>query len=152
MPTLHLVLGTLVVAINAAAGIWGVWCWFKFHPSVFFWRILRTGQVVLIVQVLLGGLLLLMNYEPRDEIHILYGLLPVAVMFIAEQVRIASADAVLTARDLDSTDDVRSLPEDEQHSVVLAIVRREIGVMAISALVIAALALRAADTSGSLGF
>ncbi len=39
------------------------------------------------------------------------------------------------------------LPEDEQHELVAAIVRREIGVMALSALVVVFLALRAAGTA-----
>jgi hypothetical protein len=51
---------------------------------------------------------------------------------------------VLQARGLEGADDVRGLPEAEQHAIVRAIVRRETGVMASSALVVAALALRAA--------
>jgi hypothetical protein len=42
---------------------------------------------------------------------------------------------------------VGALPEDEQRSVVIAILRREIGVMALSALVVVGLLARAAGTA-----
>ena len=63
--------------------------------------------------------------------------------FVAEQLRIASAETVLAARGLDAAQDMRALDEAGQRSIVLAIVRRELGVMALAALVILGLALRA---------
>ena len=51
---------------------------------------------------------------------------------------------MLENRDLPDAQAVGALPESEQRSVVLAVVRREIGVMALAALVVAFLALRAA--------
>ena len=63
--------------------------------------------------------------------------------FVAEQLRITSAESVLAARGLESAQDMRALDEDAQRSIVRAIVRREIGVMALAALVILGLALRA---------
>jgi len=81
--------------------------------------------------------------RPSDDLHYLYGLLPLAVSFVAEQLRIASAETVLAGRGLDSAQDMRALDETEQRSIVLAIVRRELGVMALAALVILGLALRA---------
>jgi len=42
---------------------------------------------------------------------------------------------------------VGRLPEEEQRRIVIEIVRREIGVMALSALVVVFLALRAAGTA-----
>jgi hypothetical protein len=110
----------------------------------------RAGQAAIVVQVLLGALLLALGHEPADGLHILYGVLPLAVSFVAEQLRIASADAILGARGLDSAQDVGELPEAEQRVVVLSIVRREMGVMAVACLVVVALALRAATTSGSI--
>ena len=62
---------------------------------------------------------------------------------VAEQLRITSAESVLAARGLESAQDMRGLDEAAQRSIVLAIVRREIGVMALAALVILGLALRA---------
>jgi hypothetical protein len=69
---------------------------------------------------------------------------------VAEQLRLASADSVLRARGLESAQAVGELPEDRQHSVVLAIVRREIGVMTLSAAAICGLAIRAGVVSGGL--
>ena len=63
--------------------------------------------------------------------------------FLAEQLRLASADTVLQARDLPDAQAMRGLPEAEQHAIVHAIVRRETGVMAASALVVFLLGLRA---------
>ena len=73
-------------------------------------------------------------------------MLPVAVDFVAEQLRLASAQTVLDARGLEDAQAVGRLEEDAQRSVVLQILRRELGVMAAAALVSAFLALRALGT------
>ena len=54
---------------------------------------------------------------------------------------------ILDQRGLDEPQAVGALPEDEQRRIVAAIVRRETGVMALSALVVVFLALRAASTA-----
>ena len=82
--------------------------------------------------------------SPQDGLYWLYALLPVAIGFVAEQLRIVSAEQVLENREIPDAEAVGELPEAEQRSVVLAIVRREIGVMALGAVVVAVLALRAA--------
>ncbi len=69
--------------------------------------------------------------------------------FVAEQLRIGSADAILAGRGYDTAAEVGELPQDEQRVVVLSIVRREMGVMTISCFVVVLLALRAATTSGA---
>ena len=51
--------------------------------------------------------------------------------------------AVLAQRDLEGRADVEALPDAEQRALVRAILRREMGVMATSALVVAALGVRA---------
>lgn len=150
MPTVHLVTGAVLVALNLATGLLGAWRWRRGEPSVSFWPLLRAAQAAIVVQVLLGALLLALGHEPADSLHILYGVLPLAVSFVAEQLRIGSADAILAARGLDSAQEVGELPHDEQRVVVLSIVRREMGVMALSCLVVVALAVRAATTSGGL--
>ena len=96
------------------------------------------------MQAAVAGVLFAAGYEPADDLYWLYALLPVAIGLIAEQLRIASAEQVLENRELPDAQAVGALPEAEQRSVVLAIVRREIGVMALAALVVAFLALRAA--------
>jgi hypothetical protein len=93
-----------------------------------------------------AGVLALSGEKPDDGLYWLYALLPVAVGFVAEQLRLASAQTVLDARDLPDAAAVGELPAAEQQSVVLQIVRRELGVMAAAALVIAFLGLRAYGT------
>ncbi len=149
MAGVHAVVGFLLLALSLAAGAWGAWRWYRVEPSRLFWRLLRASQAVLLVQVILGGVLLVSGNKP-GHLHLVYGLLPLAVSFIAEQLRVGSADTVLGARGLESAAAVGALPEAEQRSVVLAILRREMGVMALSALVVVVLALRAASTAGAL--
>jgi hypothetical protein len=145
MKLVHLVIGVLAIGLSGAAGVYGAWCWWRVRSSRWFWRLLRASQVVVVVEVILGGALVLIGHKPPG-LHLLYGLLPVAVAFIAEQLRVASAQMVLDSRGFESSADVGALPEDEQHAVVLAILQREMGVMVIAALVILALLARAATT------
>jgi hypothetical protein len=149
MTALHISVGVAVIAVNLAAGVVGAWAWWQVTASRAFWPLLRAGQVAAVLQAGLGGVLLALGREPT-ELHVLYGLLPVAVAFFAEQLRIAAADTVLSARGLDSAQEVGRLPKEGQHQIVMAIVRREIGVMALSAFVIVFLALRAAGTTSLL--
>lgn len=148
MVVVHATVGFALIALNLLAGVWGAWCWFKVRPSARFWPLLRAGQVAVVVQALLGGLLLALG-KHVENLHILYGLLPVVVSFVAEQLRITAAQSVLDARGYASARAVGEADELEQRFVVQAILRREMGVMAASALVIVVLALRAAlGTSG----
>ena len=148
MSTIHLVLGVAVVLVNLAAGLFGAWAWWRASAQPAFWPLLRAGQALLVVQVALGFVLLASGREPAD-LHILYGALPVGVSFVAEQLRLAAADQVLARRGMSSARDMEALEEDERYAVVMDIVQRETGVMAASALVVALLALRAADVSGA---
>ena len=143
MTAIHIVLGVLVVATSAAAGLWGAWRWYRVEPSGVFWKLLRTSQAFVLLAALHGGLLVLLGLEP-PRLHLLYGLLPLGVSFIGEQLRILSAETVLAARGIEDAQAVGRLADAEQRSVVLAIVRREMGVMTAVALVTVALALRAA--------
>ena len=89
--------------------------------------------------------------RPDDGLFWLYAVLPTAISFFAEQFRILAAQTVLEARGLEDAQAVGRLPEAEQRSVVLQIVRRELGVMALAAGVVAFLALRAvSETPGSV--
>jgi hypothetical protein len=139
----HAAVGGAMALLFAAAGGLGAWRWWRVEASDGFWRLLRAAQVVMVLQAALGGVLLLAGARPADDLHYVYGLLPLGVSFVAEQLRITSAETVLAARGLESAQDMRALDEDAQRSIVLAIVRREIGVMALAALVILGLALRA---------
>ncbi|MBA3746358.1 MAG: hypothetical protein H0W96_02565 [Solirubrobacterales bacterium] len=134
----------VVLAVNGVAGTFAAWRWWQVLPSDAVWPLLRAGQVAAGLQALLAGVLFAAGYRPGDELFWLYALLPVAIGLIAEQLRIAAAEQVLEDRELPDAQAVGALPESEQRSIVLAVVRREIGVMALAALVVAFLALRAA--------
>ncbi len=147
MKDVHIVVGSLAIALNAAAALYGAWCWWRVEPStVWFWRLLRTGQIVVVIQVALGGLLELTGHK-APSLHIIYGVLPLLLSFIAEQLRISSAQMVLDQRGYESAEVVGQLAEEEQQSVVVAILRREIGVMTLAALVTVVLLARAAGTA-----
>ena len=133
-----------VLALNGAAGAYAAWCWWQVRSSAAVWPLLRAGQVAAGLQALLAGGLFAAGYRPADELFWLYALLPVAIGVIAEQLRIVSAEQVLENRGLPDAQAVGELPDAEQRSIVLSVVRREIGVMALAAIVVAFLALRAA--------
>ena len=145
MKLVHIVVGVLCLALMGGAGLWGAWCWYRVRQSPVFWKLLRAGQVAIVVEAALGGVLILLGRK-ESSLHLIYGLLPLAISFVAEQLRIASAQAVLDSRGFDSAAAVGKLPEDEQRVVVLAIVQRETGVMVLAALVILVLLIRAMGT------
>ena len=147
MKLIHLVIGILAVALTGGAGIWGAWCWHRVRQTRLFWRLLRAGQGVIVLDMALGGVLLVMG-KKASELHLIYGLLPLAVSFVAEQLRIAAAQMILDSRGFQSSAEVGELPESEQRLVVVRIVQRELGVMVLAALVILVLLVRAAGTGG----
>jgi hypothetical protein len=140
---LHAVLGGALIAVNLAAGVLGAYTWWRGGHSRAFWPLLRTGQLLVLVQAL-DGLVLVIGGRDLPELHLIYGLTPLGVSFIAEQLRLAAADTVLDQRGLENSAAMARLAEPEQQQIVLAILRREMGVMAVSALVVAALGVRAA--------
>jgi hypothetical protein len=146
MKEVHVVVGVLAIALTGVAAIYGVWKWWRVQSSVWFWRVLRAGQAVVILQVLLGGMLVLLGHKPKG-LHVLYGVLPLLISLIAEQLRASSAQMVLEARGFQAAAEVGTLPEQEQRVVVLSIVQREIGVMAVAAIVNVVLLARAAGTA-----
>ena len=143
MPEVHLVVGVLLIVLNLAAGILGGVAWFGDRASVPFWYLLRAAQAAVVLQALLGLLLLVTNHEPPDDLHLLYGILPLLVSFMAEGARAGAAQ-----RELGETD-FETLPGDQQQSIAMAIVRREMGIMAVRCWVIFFIAVRAAATSGA---
>ncbi|MEA2357795.1 MAG: hypothetical protein QOI62_1055 [Solirubrobacteraceae bacterium] len=147
MTELPAVVALVVAAVNGAAGLLGAWRWWRVEPSRAFWVLCRAGQVAAAVQAAVAGVLAATGFHPDDGLYWLYALLPLAVSFVAEQLRVTAAQAVLDARDLEDAQAVGTLDEVSQRSVVLAIVRREMGTMAASCLVVAFLALRAAGTA-----
>jgi hypothetical protein len=108
---------------------------------------LRAGQGSALVLALAVGSLAAAGNFSTEHLFYLYALLPLAIGVVAEQLRVASAQMILDQRDLADAQAVGALPDSEQRLVVREIVRREVGVMALSALVVVFLALRAAGTA-----
>ena len=136
----------VLAAVSGLVGLFGAARWWRVAPSREFWLALRASQAVAFAYALLAGLLYVANDRASSGLFYLYALLPIAIGFVAEQLRIVAADHVLTSRDLDEAAQVAELPAQEQASIVTAIVRREMGVMALAAIVVCFLALRAAGT------
>ena len=135
-----------VAAANGLAGLFGAVRWYLHAPSQNSRLGVRVGQALVLGYASLVGVLVIARNHPSSSLFYVYALVPVAVGFVAEQLRIVAADQVLTARDIDETRQVASLPAAEQQEIVLSIVRREMGVMALAALVVCVLLLRAAGT------
>jgi len=138
----HIALGVGVVAANLLAGVIGALAWWRGSYTRVFWPLLRAGQALVAVAAV-DGVILNATGHDLPPLHLVYGLTPLGVAFLAEQLRLASADSVLQARDLEDAHAMRSLPDPEQREIVHAIIRRETGVMTASALVVVVLALRA---------
>ncbi len=143
MTDVHIVVGCLALALNLLAFLLGAVAWARRRPSHWFWRLLRAGQVMVAVEAVLGGVLLLMGRKASD-LHLLYGVLPLVVALLAEQLKLSAATMVLDARGLEDAQTVGRLPKAQQREVVVAIMRREVGVMTLSALVVTLLLARAA--------
>lgn len=142
MVGVHIAVGCAVILLNLAAGAIGGVAWYRNQASIPFWYLLRIAQVSVFLQALLGGLLVVTNHKPAEDLHYLYGILPLVVSFIAEGARTGAAQREIGEIDFEA------LPPETQQSIALQIVRREMGIMAVSCGVIFFLALRAATTSG----
>ena len=143
MAPVHLVVGVALIVLNLVAfGLGGV-AWLRKRPSIPFWYLLRAAQVSVFIQALLGGLLLFTGHEAPEDLHYLYGILPLFISFIAEGARGGAAQREIGDLDFEG------LPAETQQEIALAIVRREMGIMAVSCGVIFFLALRAAGTSSA---
>jgi hypothetical protein len=141
----HAALGVAVLAANLAAGAWGGIAWLLREPSVIFWYLLRMAQVVVVVQVVLGLLLLGSGRRAPDPLHVVYGIAPLVVALVSEAMRVGAAH-----RELADVDDIDALERHEQAVIARRVVRREMGIMAVGALLIVTLALRALSTGGLL--
>ena len=145
MKQVHLVVGIITILLSGAAGVYGAWCWWRVRNSVWFWRLLRASQAAIVVEAALGGILILLGHK-SPGLHTLYGVLPLFVSFIAEQLRVSTAQMVLDKGGFESAQTVGKLPEAKQQQIVVTIMRRELGVMALAALVNTVLLARAAMT------
>jgi hypothetical protein len=151
--TQAVVAGALAVAaLNLLSGLLGAWVWYRGGPTDqrsvgAFWVLLRVGQGSALTLAVAVGSLAVAGHYSSDHLFYLYALLPLPVAFVAEQLRVASAQTILDQHGLADAEAVGRLGEREQRRLVADIVRRETGVMALSALVVVFLALRAASTA-----
>lgn len=143
MAEIHLAVGCALIGLNLAAFAVGGIAWYRDRPSIPFWYLLRAAQAAVFLQAMLGATLVFTGHEPADDLHYLYGILPLVVSLIAEGARTGAAERELGDVDLEA------LSAEQQQSIALAIVRREMGIMSVSCGVILFLALRAAGTSGA---
>ena len=85
---IHIGLGVVVIAINLIAGIWGLFVWKQKLPAnKYFAQVLAASQTVIIGQAVLGLLLLSQNLRAAQQLHYVYGLLPVAMIIFAYSAR-----------------------------------------------------------------
>jgi hypothetical protein len=133
-----------MIGLNLVAGLWGATAWVAGRPSLTFWYVLRAAQVAVIAQVLLGAGVLIGGSEATDGIHYMYGAAPLVVNLFAEGMRVGAAQRELGDREF------RALAAGEQQAIALRIVRREMGIMALAALLIVAFGVRAGQVSGEL--
>ncbi len=140
-----------VAALNLLPGLLGAYVYWQGdtagRTARAFWVLLRVGQgSALTLAVAVGSLAAAGNYS-SERLFYLYALLPLAIGFVAEQLRATAAQTILDQRGLEGAQAVAALPESDQHELVASIMRRETGVMGLSALVVVFLALRAAGTA-----
>jgi hypothetical protein len=145
MKIVHIVIGVLALGLTGCAAAWGIWCWYRARSSRVFWWLLRAGQGFIVLEAVIGGVWEATGHH-ASELHLIYGLVPLAVSFLAEQLRIASAQMVLDSRGFESAAEVGELEPSEQRVIVLTIMQRELGVMVLAAVVMTVLLARAAGT------
>jgi hypothetical protein len=146
------VAGAIAVAsLNLVPALLGGWLWYWGEPSErgtrAFWVLLRAGQGSVLMLAIAVGSLAAAGRQSSEGLFYLYALLPIAIGFVAEQLRVASAETILDQRGIENAQAVGGLDEHAQRHLVAQIVRREVGVMALAAGVVVFLALRAAGTA-----
>src|SRR5512132_3234593 len=100
MTQLAQVIGLVTAAANLLAGALGAWKWWTVEPSRAFWALCRAGQALAVAQAAVAAVLAVLGFDPDDGLYWLYALLPLAVGFVAEQLRVAAAETVLHDADL----------------------------------------------------
>jgi len=130
-------------ALNLIAAAIGGLRWYQVEQGALAWRLIRVGQVAGGLLAVVAAVAFLAGDEPEDDLLWLYLLLPIPVSFVAEQLRAVSAQSVLDERELPDAAAMRELPDETQRSIVVQILRKELGVMTLAAGVVAFLALRA---------
>ena len=77
----------LVAALNAVPALFGAWRWRQGESSRAFWILLRVGQAAAVLLAVAVGVLAAAGHYSSERLFYLYALLPLAMAFIAEQLR-----------------------------------------------------------------
>lgn len=145
MKDVHAIVGIATLLLNVVAAVWGGIAWIRSDPSVSFWYMLRTAQLSVVVEVVLGVVLLAEGRKPPDGLHYVYGIAPLVIAVVTEAMR-----ATATARELEAVEgDPELLPRREQVLLARRVVVREIGIMTVGVILIVTLLLRAAQSGGA---
>src|ERR1700679_1837732 len=95
------VAGAIVLAAcSAVPMLLGAWRWYRHESSRVFWVALRVAQAAALLYALAVGVLAAAGHYSNESLFYLYALLPLAVGFVAEQLRVSSAQTVLDQHDL----------------------------------------------------
>jgi hypothetical protein len=80
--------GILVVAINLAAGVWGLVLWRNAGvPSKTYAQVLAASHTVILAQAIFGLYLLAGGNRASQQLHYVYGLLPAGALAFAYSAR-----------------------------------------------------------------
>jgi hypothetical protein len=85
MPTVHKLVGFVIVGLAAILPVWGLVALIvKREPNQWFWRTLAALQVVLVLQLIAGVVLLATGHHLPSTLHFLYGaVFPAIVLTVA---------------------------------------------------------------------
>jgi hypothetical protein len=142
-------IGAVIVAVvNALAAIIGLAEHQLGRPSRAFWITARTGQALAAIYLVLAGILGLAGWRPDSNLFWIYALVPPAVGYFAEQLRIVAANQVLDRHGYESAAELRAVEDHDERAalaeqIAFEIRLRELGLVAICAGVVAFLAWRA---------
>ena len=90
-----LVAAWATAVVSGLAALVGAVAWWQVRQSRAFWAARPGAQAVAVGQAIVAGVLAVLSFDPDDGLYWLYALLPVAVGFFAEQLRIVSTEQVL---------------------------------------------------------
>jgi len=83
--------GAVALAVlSAIAGLLGAWRWYRLQSSRGFWVLLRVAQAGALAYALAVGVLAGAGHSSTEQLFYLYALLPLAVSFVADRIRMPS--------------------------------------------------------------